>query len=82
MTTTSGYSGQLGGRSSRYESDRDHNASLPGYQEAHTKIAREAPVAAVAAAAVVADGSSETVHDDERQTVCDDRLVPPMGSVE
>jgi hypothetical protein len=79
MTTTSGYSGQLGGRSSRCESDRDHNASLPGYQEAHTKIAREAPVAAVAAAVAV-DGSSETVHDDERQTVCDDRLGPPMGS--
>jgi hypothetical protein len=72
MTTTSGYSGRLGGRSSHYAPDQTQNARLLGYREAQTRIAREAVAAA-------ADGPNETVDDDERQTVYDVHLVVLMG---
>jgi hypothetical protein len=72
MTTTSGYSGRLGGRSSHYVPDQTQNARLLGCREAQKRTAREAVVVAVAA-----DGPNET--DDERQTVCDVHLVVLMG---
>ena len=77
MTTTSGYSGRPGGRSSRYAPDRGRNVRLLDYREAHTKIAKR-----VAVAAVAADGSNETEYDGERQTVYGDHSAPPMDSVE
>jgi hypothetical protein len=77
MTTTSGYSGRPGGRSSRYVPDLDRNVRLHDYREAHTKIAKR-----VAVAAVAVDGLNETEHDDERQTVYGDRSVRPMDSAE
>ena len=74
MTTTSGYSGRPGGRSSRYVPDPGRNVRLLDYREAHTKIAKR-----VALAAVAGDGLNETQHDDERQTLYGDR---PMDSAE
>ena len=72
MTTTSGYSGRLGGRSSHYVPDQTRNARLLGCREAQKRIAREAVV-------VAADGPNEIVYDDERQTVCDVHLAVLMG---
>jgi len=72
MTTTSGYSGRLGGRSSP---DQIQNARLLGYREAQKRIGSEAQVAVV----VAADGPNETAYDDERQRVCDDHLAVLMG---
>jgi len=72
MTTTSGYSGKLGGRSSHCVPDQIQNARLLGYREAQKRIARVAVV-------VAADGPNETVHDDERQTVYDVHLEVLMG---
>ena len=74
MTTTSGYSCRLGGRSSRCVPDQIQNARLPGYREAQKRIAREP--AAVAAAAAAADGSNES--DDERQRAYDVHLEALM----
>jgi hypothetical protein len=73
MTTTSGYSGRLGGRSGP---DQIQNARLLGYREAQKRIAREAQVAVVV---VAADGPNETAYDDERQTVYDVHLAVLMG---
>ena len=72
MTTTSGYSGRLGGRSSHYVPDQTQNARLLGCREAQKRIAREAVV-------VVADDPNEIVYDDERQTVYDVHLAVLMG---
>ena len=74
MTTTSGYSGRLGGRSSHYVPDQTQNARLLGCREAQKKIAREG-----VAAVVAADGPNEIVYDDERQTVYDVHLEVLMG---
>jgi hypothetical protein len=70
MTTTSGYSGRLGGRSSHCAPDQIQNARLLGYREAQKRIAREP-------AAVAADGPNES--DDERQRVYDVHLEVLMG---
>ena len=70
MTTTSGYSGKLGGRSSP---DQIQSARLLGYREARKRTAR------VAAVVVAADGPNETANDDERQMVYDVRLEELMG---
>lgn len=71
MTTTSGYSGKLGGRSGHYVPDQIQNARLLGYREAQKKIGREARV--------VDDGPNETVRDDERQRAYDVHLAVLMG---
>jgi hypothetical protein len=73
MTTTSGYSGRLGGRSSHYGPDQTQNARLLGCREAQKRIAREAVVA------VAADDPNEIVYDDERRMVYDVHLVVLMG---
>jgi hypothetical protein len=70
MTTTSGYSGRLGGRSNHCVPDQIQNARLLGYREAQKRIAREPAV-------VAADGSNES--DDERQRVYDVHLEVLMG---
>ena len=72
MTTTSGYLGRLGGRSSHYGSDQTQNARLLGCREAQKRIVREPVVAA-------ADGPNETACDDERQRVYDVHLEELMG---
>jgi hypothetical protein len=72
MTTTSGYSCRLGERSDHYGPDQTQNARLLGYLEAQKRTGSEAHAAA-------ADGSNETVHDDERQTEYGDRLEALMG---
>jgi hypothetical protein len=72
MTTTSGYSGRLGGRSSHYVPDQTQTARLLGYREAQKRIVRVVVV-------VVADGPNETVYDDERQTAYDVHLEVLMG---
>ncbi len=71
MTTTSGYSCKLGERSSHYVPDQTQTARLLGYREAQKRTGSEAQAAA--------DGSNETVHDDERQTEYGDRLEALMG---
>jgi hypothetical protein len=69
MTTTSGYSGRLGGRSGHYVPDQTQTVRLLGYREAQKRTVRE----------VAADGPNDTVHDDERQTVYDVHLEVLMG---
>ena len=65
MTTTSGYSGRLGGRSSHYGPDQTQNARLLGLSGGPKENCEEAAV-------VAADGPNEIAYDDERQTVyCD-----------
>jgi hypothetical protein len=75
MTTTSGYSCKLGERSSHYGPDQTQNARLLGYREDQKRTGSEAQAAAAAAA----DGSNETVRDDERRMEYGDRLEALMG---
>ena len=77
MTTTSGYSGQLGGQTSRY--DQNRNESLLDYPGAQMKIGKLARWAAVPPApeTVAVD---ETERGDGRQTGYGDRWVLVMGS--
>lgn len=72
MTTTSGYSGRLGGRSSHYVPDQTRTVRLLGYREAQKRTVRVVVV-------VAADGPNETVRGDERQTVYDVHLKDLMG---
>lgn len=71
MTTMSGYSGRLGGRSNHYVPDQTQTARLLGYREAQKRIVREG--------VVVVDGPNETVYDDERQTAYGVHLEVLMG---
>jgi hypothetical protein len=75
MTTTSGYSGQLGERLSRYVPDRGRNEWILDYRGAQRRI--ESGTAAAAAAA--AGDLNETGDDDERQKAYDVHLAPVMG---
>ena len=73
MTTTSGYSGRLGGRSGHYVPDQTRTVRLLGYREAQKRTVKVVVVVAAV------DGPNETVRGDERRTVYDVRLEVLMG---